>query len=105
MQLTELTENNVRAIAAYTRIALDAPQVTAMTHDLNQIIESLKPITEYDLTGVAPTYHPIVGLTNVMRDDQPKPGLSQDIALDNAPASQNGQYRIPPILGDEGGDR
>ena len=33
-----------------------------MTGYLNTVIESLKPITEYDLEGVAPTFHPIAGL-------------------------------------------
>ncbi|MCL1879527.1 MAG: Asp-tRNA(Asn)/Glu-tRNA(Gln) amidotransferase subunit GatC [Actinomycetia bacterium] len=100
-----LSEDDVRAIATYTRIALDGDELRAMCRDLNQIIESLRPITEYDLAGVAPTFHPIAGLSNVMRDDQPLPGLERQAVLDNAPESLDGQFRIPPILGDEGGDR
>ena len=99
-----LTERDVRDIAAYTRIALADDEVAGLTADLNLIIESLKPITEYDLTGVEPTFHPIAGLSNVMRDDQVLPGLSQEEALAIAPATEDGQYRIPPILG-EGSDR
>ncbi len=41
-----------------------------MTADLNAIIDSLAPITEYDLDGVEPTFHPIGALSNVMRDDE-----------------------------------
>jgi aspartyl-tRNA(Asn)/glutamyl-tRNA(Gln) amidotransferase subunit C len=76
-----------------------------MTVDLNNIIESLKPITTYDLAGVEPTFHPIAGLSNVMREDVVRPGLTREAALGNAPAQQDGQFRIPPILGDGGGDR
>ena len=47
-----LTEKDVRGIATYARIGLTDEEVTAMTEDLNNIIESLKPITEYDLEGV-----------------------------------------------------
>ena len=102
-----LSESDVRNIAAYTRIALDDAEVKTMTVDLNQIIESLKPITEYDLAGVQPTFHPIAGLTNVMREDAEDPSqrLTREQALANAPSEQDGQFRIPPILGDEGGDR
>jgi aspartyl-tRNA(Asn)/glutamyl-tRNA(Gln) amidotransferase subunit C len=100
-----LSEAEVRGIATYSRIGLSAAELTQMTADLNDIIESLKPITEYDLQGVEPTFHPIAGLVNVMREDEIKPGLERAVALANAPAEQDGQYRIPPILGDEGGDR
>ena len=54
-----LSEADVRGIAEYTRIGLDAEEVVAMTADLNAIIDSLAPITEFDLDGVEPTFHPI----------------------------------------------
>jgi len=99
-----LNEEDVREIAAYTRIALPEDEVADLTTDLNAIIESLKPITEYDLTDVEPTYHPIAGLINVMREDCIKPSLSRDIALSMVTEKENGQYRVPTILG-EGGSR
>lgn len=68
-----LTERDVRSIAEYARIGLDADEVVQMTVDLNAIIDSLKPITEYDLDGVEPTFHPIGGLSNVMREDEESP--------------------------------
>jgi len=64
-----VTEKDVRNIATYTRIGMTDEEVAAMTVDLNNIIDSLKPITEYDLEGVEPTFHPIGGLVNVIRDD------------------------------------
>ncbi len=100
-----LSERDVRNIATYTRIRLDDTEVASMTTDLNNIIESLKPITEYELDGVEPTYHPIAGLSNVMRDDVIKPSMPREEALANSAAHENGQFVVPPILGDEGGDR
>lgn len=99
-----LTEHDVRDIAEYTCIGLTDDEVVQMAVDLNAIIESLKPITEYDLANVEPTFHPIGGLSNVMRDDVVEEGFSQEEALGNAPASQDGCFLIPSILG-EGGDR
>jgi aspartyl-tRNA(Asn)/glutamyl-tRNA(Gln) amidotransferase subunit C len=100
-----LSEKDVRGIATYARIGLSDAEVTAMTVDLNNIIESLRPITEYDLEGVEPTFHPIAGLSNVMREDVARPGLTREAALANAPAQRDGQFLIPSILGDSGGDR
>jgi aspartyl-tRNA(Asn)/glutamyl-tRNA(Gln) amidotransferase subunit C len=100
-----LTEHDVRGIATYARISLNDAQVTAMTADLNNIIESLRPITEYELDGVKPTFHPIAALSNVMREDVETLGLDHDFALSNCAATTDGQFKIPPILGDGGGDR
>lgn len=99
-----VSEHDVRDIAEYTRITLTVDEIAQMTNDLNAIIDSLAPITEYNLEGVAPTFHPIEGLSNVMRDDVVEPSLTQDEALENAPAYDEGCYLIPSILG-EGGDR
>lgn len=99
-----VTEKDVRDIATYTRIALSDEELPQMTKDLNDIIESLKPITEYDLEGVEPTFHPIGSLSNVMRDDVETPSFTQEEALENAPKQQDGCFLIPSILG-EGGDR
>ena len=96
-----LTEKDVRGIATYARIGLTDEEVTEMTVDLNNIIESLKPITEYDLEGVEPTFHPIGNLSNVMREDVEGESFTQEVALENAP-KQHGSFLIPSILG--GGD-
>ena len=99
-----LGERDVRGIAEYVRIGLTDDEVGQMTVDLNAIIDSLAPITEYDLEGVVPTFHPIGSLSNVMREDVERPGFTQAEALANAPKQQDGSFLIPSILG-EGGDR
>ena len=99
-----LTEHDVRAIAEYTRIGLTDEELPQMTRDLNAIIDSLKPITEYNLEGVEPTFHPIGSLSNVMREDVEGTSFTQDEALANAPQRQGDTFLIPSILG-EGGDR
>lgn len=99
----QLTERDVRDIATYARIGLTDEELAQMTVDLNSIIETLKPITEFDLEGVDPTFHPIGGLSNVMREDVEVPGFTQEQALSNAPKQQGGSFLIPAILG--GGDQ
>lgn len=94
-----LSEQDVRDIATYTRIGLSDEQVVQMTKDLNAIINTLEPITGYDLTGVEPTFHPVASLCNVMRDDVEQPSFTQEEALMNAPTSQHGAFLIPSILG------
>lgn len=99
-----LTERDVRDIATYARIGLTDDELVQMTTDLNSIIDTLKPITEFDLDGVKPTFHPIGSLSNVMREDVERESFTQEVALENAHKQQNGSFLIPSILG-EGGDR
>ena len=99
-----LSESDVRGIAEYVRIGLSDEEVTQMTRDLNSIIETLKPITELDLEGVEPTFHPIGDLSNVMREDVIGKPFPREVALANADTVQDGCFEIPSILG-EGGDR
>lgn len=99
-----LSEKDVRRIAEYARIGLADDEVVPMMNTLNNIIDTLEPITKYDLEGVEPTFHPIGDPSNVMREDVEVPGFSQEEALANAPKQQDGCFLIPSILG-EGGDR
>lgn len=97
-----LTEKDVRDIATYARVGLSDEELAQMTVDLNNIIGTLEPITEFDLDGVEPTFHPIGGLSNVMREDVEQTSFTQEEALANAPQQQDGTFLIPAILG--GGD-
>lgn len=99
-----LTEHEVHGIAEYARVGLTDDELAQMTVDLNSIIDTLEPITRFDLDGVEPTFHPIGDLSNVMREDVETPSFTQAEALANAPKQQDGSFLIPSILG-EGGDR
>ena len=99
-----LTEQDVRDIAEYARIGLTDDELSTMTVDLNNIIETLRPITEYELEGVEPTFHPIGSLSNVMREDEIGESFARDVALSNRDSTSKGCFEIPSILG-EGGDR
>ena len=98
-----LSERDVANIAQYVRIGLSDNELPQMTRDLNAIIDSLAPITEYDLEGVIPTFHPIGSLSNVMREDTQTQSFTQAEALENAPKKQDGNFLIPSILGEGGG--
>lgn len=99
-----LTREEVAGIADYARIALTDAELDEMTTYMNEAVELLDPIRQYDLEGVEPTFHPIGSLSNVMRDDVEAPSFTQEEALENAPKQQDGCFLIPSILG-EGGDR
>lgn len=97
-----LTEREVRGTAEYARIGLSGEELSEMTVDLNNIIETLQSIKQLDLEGVEPTFHPIGSLSNVMGDDlrEPERDLPLDVALENAGSARDRYFRVPSILGE-----
>ena len=57
-------------------------------------------IAEVAAADIPPTSH-AVPLTNVFRDDEPRPGLTAAQALSGAPESEQQRFAVPRILGDE----
>ena len=49
---------------------------------------------------VPPTTH-AVPMTNVFRPDVVTPSLDRDVVLAEAPAAEDGRFRVPRILGEE----
>lgn len=97
-----LSENDVRGIADYARIALEGDELAQMTAYMNDAVDILAPILKYADEDVAPTFHPIGDLVNVMRDDavDAERALPLNAALDNAGSSRDRMFRVPSILGD-----
>ena len=103
-----LTTEDVAGIADYARIALTPDELQEMTTYMNEAVALLEPIREYDLDGVEPTFHPIGDLSNVMGADVADTtdrALDIDTALSNAGSARDRYFRVPSILGDDGGDR
>ena len=98
-----LTENDVRGIAEYARIALEGDELTEMTAYLNDAVDMLEPVLAYNLPDVDPTFHPIGSLSNVMREDAADAdrAFTIDEALGNAGSACDRSFRVPSILGEE----
>lgn len=104
-----LSERDVRGIADYARIALTDEELTEMTAYMNGAITGvLEPVLQYGEADVPPTFHPIGDLSNVMGADVADTtdrALDIDTALSNAGSARDRYFRVPSILGDDGGDR
>jgi aspartyl-tRNA(Asn)/glutamyl-tRNA(Gln) amidotransferase subunit C len=96
-----LSERDVRHVAMLARLALTDAEVDEMRDDLNSILGHIDEIQRLDLDGVPPMAHAIA-VTNVTREDVVIPPFTQEVAISNAPRSENGAFLIPAITG--GGD-
>jgi aspartyl-tRNA(Asn)/glutamyl-tRNA(Gln) amidotransferase subunit C len=90
-----ITREQVLHVADLARLALTEDEVERLGAQLDQILEAVGKVSELDLSGVEPTSHPL-DVANVWDDDEPRPCLPPEDALANAPAAEEGFFRVPP---------
>ena len=88
---------DVKYIAHLARLALTPEEEKAIGAQLGNILTYIEKLKEVDVAGVEPTSH-AVPLKNVTRQDEVRPSLSQEEALQNAPARANGLFLVPKIV-------
>jgi len=93
-----ISEADVRHVAMLARLALTDEQVGTLATELSSILGHIDDLRNLELEGVQPTAHPLA-MTNRVRADVVRPGLSRDEALMNAPESDGAAFVIPPIVG------
>lgn len=95
---------DVRYIADLARIDLSEEEITQFQKEITDIIGYVELLREVNVDGIEPTAHafPVV---NVLREDVPRPSLSREAVLANAPAIVGeDSIRVPGILpGEEEG--
>ncbi|HZA20490.1 MAG TPA: Asp-tRNA(Asn)/Glu-tRNA(Gln) amidotransferase subunit GatC [Actinomycetota bacterium] len=88
-------------VARLARLDLSDAEREQMLAELSQILEHAERIQALDLDGVEPTSH-AVPIVNAMRPDVKTPSLPQEVALRNAPESEDGRFKVPRIIEDQG---
>ncbi len=90
-----ITREEVLHVAKLARLELSDEEIERFTEQLSAILEAVAKVSELDLADVEPTAHPL-DLVNVWAADEPRPSLSVDEALANAPEREAGFFKVPP---------
>jgi aspartyl-tRNA(Asn)/glutamyl-tRNA(Gln) amidotransferase subunit C len=91
----------VRKIAHLSRLEMTDEEVRMYAGQLSRILEYVEKLSEVNTDNVEPLTHALP-VTNVLRPDEPRPSLSQEAALANAPARAYGHFKVPAVLDGEG---
>ena len=88
-------------VARLARLDISPEGVQRMTSQLAGMLEHFADIDALDLSAVEPMTQPYP-LSNVFREDVVVTGLDREEVLANAPAAEDGRFRVPPIVGLDG---
>ena len=91
--------DEVRHVAKLARLELTDEEITTLQGELSALLEHVDRVRQLDTADVPPTAHPLP-LVNVLRPDEPRPGLDREEVLAAAPAVDSDRVLVPAILGD-----
>jgi len=91
-----ITREDVVHVARLARLELSDDELERMREQLSAILDAVGKVAELDLEGIQPTAHPL-DLVNVLADDEPRPCLTREEALANAPDPEDGFFGVPAV--------
>jgi aspartyl-tRNA(Asn)/glutamyl-tRNA(Gln) amidotransferase subunit C len=92
-----ISREEVEHVAFLARLGLSEDEKATLQEQLSAILEHMRTINELDTSQIAPTAQ-VIPLRNVMRADEPRPSLSAEQVLGNAPDREGSFFRVPHVL-------
>lgn len=87
----------VEHVAQLARLALTEEEIERYAQQLSAILEAVSVLQRVDTSAVPPTAS-ILPLTDVMREDERRAGLSVKEALANAPDREGELFRVQKVF-------
>jgi len=91
---------DIKRVAELANLPITPQEEKKLEKELTETLDYIATLNSIDTTNVEPTSQ-VTGLTNVIREDNPLPSLSQEKALSNAKSTYNGFFKVPAILDNE----
>lgn len=88
----------VAHVAWLARVRLDADEAVRLEHDLRNILGHVAELESVDTTGIEPMLHPHEQAMP-LRADVTAPSLGTQVAVGQAPASRDGSFVVPRVVG------
>jgi len=93
--MTEISRELLLHVAHLARLELRDDELARLEVQLNDILAAVSKVAELDLSDIPATSHPL-DVVNVWGEDEPRPCLSVEDALANAPERDGDFFKVPP---------
>ncbi len=93
----KVSAEDVKHIAQLSRLTVPESEMELFTEQFNQILNYADILEKIDTTGIEPTPY-VLPVSNVLREDVVKEGVTHEEALLNAPAVHNDGFKVPRVI-------
>ena len=93
----KITTQDVAQVALLSRLDFADGEMEKFTAQLDDILTYAEVLNKLNTDGVQPTAH-VLALQNVFREDVIYPSLDRASALQNAPQTEDGCFKVPKIV-------
>jgi aspartyl-tRNA(Asn)/glutamyl-tRNA(Gln) amidotransferase subunit C len=93
--MAEISPEQLAHVARLARLELRDDEADRLAGQLGDILAAVGKVAELDLADIPPTSHPL-DVVNVWDADEPRPSLSVEDALANAPEREGAFFKVPP---------
>ncbi len=87
----------VQKTALLARLELSPAELAGYEKQLGAILDYIGQLQQLDVKGVEPLVH-AGDQSNVFRADEPRPSISNDSALQNAPETSGPFFVVPKVV-------
>ena len=95
--MAKVTEKDLDMVALLSRLEVPAQDKEKQLRHLDAFLRYVDNLAAVPTDTVEPLAH-VLPIHNVFREDEVRPSLDRALALSNAPAQEDGYFKVPKIL-------
>lgn len=92
-----ITRDEVLRIAKLAKLKLTEDEVALFQEQLGRMLEYFREIEKLDTEHIPPMKH-VLDIPTVLRPDEPRPSVSPEEALKNAPKRRDNYFEVPRVV-------
>lgn len=96
-----LNEEELKALEKLSRLRLTDGERSALLKNLQNILNSVKSLSELDTEHVEPCSHVLEEMQAPLREDESERVYPREVFLKAAPEKIAGMLKVPPVIKEE----
>ncbi|UCF37951.1 MAG: Asp-tRNA(Asn)/Glu-tRNA(Gln) amidotransferase subunit GatC [Acidobacteriota bacterium] len=98
--MSKISKREVEKIADLAKLRFAESDLDDFVPTFRQILDYFNQLENIDTSDTRPTYHAIHGdqLATPLREDECRPSLPHEEAMNAAPEKKQGHFRVPKVI-------
>ena len=93
----KISQKDVEHVARLARLTVAPDELQTLTEQMDAILGYVNKLNELDTEGIEPMAH-AVPMSNAFREDEIRPAIGVERALQNAPQGEDGYFKVPKVI-------